>query len=419
MITNKTIKSKYQPKQTNVTWVDLNGKTPVEKHFINGKWREISGGGAGSSNPTEADATKVWQVTPVLKETKTEEFIVVPTQTIEANDYSSQILDNTKDINKVREGANAVITLDGVTYTEQVLKNEDELYISIDNGEKGVLGLYTEKGELFLDYSPSELGEHTISVSIIEETPIYDYNWAPGVKIPIPTAEDEGKILVVTENVSNTSIIVPEQSVPADTETPLTDVDLTKFVVGNTVKVTVTHEEQEDEGGKRKGPLNGAKSANSETFTETGVIEKDKEDHIFVSFSNSGDFDIWQDDNSLYTGATYVFGSDVTIKLEYVEPSYEYQLQENSGGGSNILYCEGSNDGNGQITAYIDSSELENPQITTIAVNTGENTSYFYRMVDDSWLVSGFNTYSDPTQWIKEWNTGGQYPTIYAYCIGR
>ena len=50
MITNKTIKSKYQPKQTNVTWVDLNGKTPVEKHFINGKWREISGGSSGSTS---------------------------------------------------------------------------------------------------------------------------------------------------------------------------------------------------------------------------------------------------------------------------------------------------------------------------------------------------------------------------------
>lgn len=49
MITDKTIKSKYQPKQTNVTWVDLSGKTPVEKHFINGIWRPIGGG--GSNNP--------------------------------------------------------------------------------------------------------------------------------------------------------------------------------------------------------------------------------------------------------------------------------------------------------------------------------------------------------------------------------
>lgn len=48
MTTDKTIKSKYQPKQTNVTWVDLSGKIPVEKHFINGEWRPLGGSGNGS-----------------------------------------------------------------------------------------------------------------------------------------------------------------------------------------------------------------------------------------------------------------------------------------------------------------------------------------------------------------------------------
>lgn len=51
----KIIKSKNQPKQTNVAWVDLSGETPVEKHFINGRW--ISVGGIGGSsiviNPDE------------------------------------------------------------------------------------------------------------------------------------------------------------------------------------------------------------------------------------------------------------------------------------------------------------------------------------------------------------------------------
>lgn len=50
MTTDKTIKSKYQPKQTNVTWVDLSGETPVEKHFINGRWVEIGGGSKGSGS---------------------------------------------------------------------------------------------------------------------------------------------------------------------------------------------------------------------------------------------------------------------------------------------------------------------------------------------------------------------------------
>lgn len=50
MTTNKTIKSKYQPKQTNVTWVDLSGETPIEKHFINGRWIAVSGGSKGGDS---------------------------------------------------------------------------------------------------------------------------------------------------------------------------------------------------------------------------------------------------------------------------------------------------------------------------------------------------------------------------------
>ena len=45
MTTNKIIKSKNQPKKTNVTWVDLSGEIPIEKHFINGRWVAVSGGG--------------------------------------------------------------------------------------------------------------------------------------------------------------------------------------------------------------------------------------------------------------------------------------------------------------------------------------------------------------------------------------
>lgn len=49
-IIDKTIKSKYQPKQTNVTWIDLSGEKPVEKHFINGGWVAISGGNKESDS---------------------------------------------------------------------------------------------------------------------------------------------------------------------------------------------------------------------------------------------------------------------------------------------------------------------------------------------------------------------------------
>ena len=48
----KTVESKYAPKQTNVIWVDTSGDTPVEKHFIKGKWQVVGGGGGGNSDYT-------------------------------------------------------------------------------------------------------------------------------------------------------------------------------------------------------------------------------------------------------------------------------------------------------------------------------------------------------------------------------
>lgn len=35
---NKTVKSKYPPKQKNVNWIDTSGNKPIIKVFNNGKW---------------------------------------------------------------------------------------------------------------------------------------------------------------------------------------------------------------------------------------------------------------------------------------------------------------------------------------------------------------------------------------------
>ena len=44
-ITDKTVKSKYPPKQTNVTWIDTSQKPAVTKSYIDGKWVVVGGGG--------------------------------------------------------------------------------------------------------------------------------------------------------------------------------------------------------------------------------------------------------------------------------------------------------------------------------------------------------------------------------------
>lgn len=43
-ITDKTVKSKYPPKQTNVTWIDTSQKPAVTKSYIDGKWVVVGGG---------------------------------------------------------------------------------------------------------------------------------------------------------------------------------------------------------------------------------------------------------------------------------------------------------------------------------------------------------------------------------------
>ena len=311
-ILDKTVIGMNAPRQTNVTWIDTSDGTPVQRNNINGKWKPV-GGGAGSSrgsssDPTESDVNKVWQVTPVQKGTKTEETVIVPEQTL----IGGQELEYN---DKFVPGAQCVAVVNGVEYRGEVVETKGEY---VFEGEFGAFSIIQQH----FYYRGTEL-PITAKLSVIEETPNYDYNWAPGVKIPVPTAEDEGKILVVTKvEGDNTSIIVPEQPIPeiSENKIPLTDVDLTKFVVGNTVKVTVNYEESE--------------------ITVTGVIKDDK-DEVFVYFDNDGNtFNVWQADDSLYTDAAAYFSPNSTIKLEYVELNYEYQLQENSGGSStsNVIW---------------------------------------------------------------------------------
>lgn len=323
--TNKTIKSKNQPKQTNVTWIDLSGETPVEKHFINGRWIAVSssGGAAGSSNPTEADATKVWQVTPIEKSSHIENMLIVPQQTVTDAGGENSATVEFENIEYLIDGTTFTAIVNGIEYSGEVFHDTDydDNYYSCGfeiDGEPFNFTYIPEDNHMVFTAPIGDLNPYTVSLSVVTEVKDYDYNWAPGVKIPIPTAEDEGKILVVTKvEGDNTSTIVPEQQVPADTETPLTNVDLTKFVVGNTVKVTITYEGQ--------------------PITETGVIEDD-EGLIVYFYTNAGRFGVWKTDNSLYTTTIEIYGPDATIKLEYGEPNYEYQLQENSGGSSNVLW---------------------------------------------------------------------------------
>ena len=46
---DKTVKSKYPPKQKNVNWIDTSGNKPIIKVFNNGRWSNINGSGNSSN----------------------------------------------------------------------------------------------------------------------------------------------------------------------------------------------------------------------------------------------------------------------------------------------------------------------------------------------------------------------------------
>ena len=83
----QTVTSKYEPKSKNVTWIDMSSGSPVQKNFINGKWRPVGSGGSssGSGLPTVSaeDKGKVMQVVETEKiGSHTEMFDIIPEQNV-------------------------------------------------------------------------------------------------------------------------------------------------------------------------------------------------------------------------------------------------------------------------------------------------------------------------------------------------
>lgn len=326
MITDKTIKSKNQPKQTNVTWIDLSGKTPVEKHFINGRWIAVSSNGsAGSSNPTEADATKVWQVTPVQKgtETKIETFEIFPEKSI----WASSTVHDTQNVDKFNVGNIAIVTINGVTYTSEIQDNDGSSQVVIvtnpdDETLSNTFYITNCEGSIDFDFNnniPPRPTVASLSVECRQETPIYDYNWAPGVKIPIPTAEDEGKILVVNgvEIGSEEYELAPTQTVTITDEPVVLQNtgNLDKFVEGATVALVI------DDA-----------TYTGQVVNDGGLyvaIDNNEVAWYLTSFENGGDSTLEISDG---TSGTY----EVSVSVLEKKYSYEYQLKSSNSNGLSI-----------------------------------------------------------------------------------
>lgn len=276
----------------------------LEQRVSGDKFRLVLGGGSDYPTPTAGDVNKVWQVTPVQKGTKSEETVIVPEQTL-VNGQELEYND------KFVPGAQCVAVINGVEYRGKII-NQDDFYIF--SGEFGRFE-YESKEELFFFYSETEYPEEaTVSLSVIEEVPDYDYNWAPGVKIPIPTAEDEGKVLAVNkvEGDSKEYELVPTQTVQASRDGVILQntSNLDKFAVGATVisvlNGTAYTEQVINDGGLLCVTIDGNCSLN--------LVENGGEAVLIFDGGSAG----------------YEISASILAK----EYSYEYQLQENSGSGS-------------------------------------------------------------------------------------
>lgn len=174
----KTVESKYAPKQTNVIWVDTSGDTPVEKHFIKGKWREMSGGGGSIPKPRKENNGNVLEVVKINEKSHS----LIPTQQpvlIGGKVYSIENANmnyfeegNTVRITYVIDGTSTPIT----TYSEIVSRDPDMFCEIPDVNNEGSVGaIVLENGSSELIYVGQELS--SLIVEYMEG--IYGYQLSP------------------------------------------------------------------------------------------------------------------------------------------------------------------------------------------------------------------------------------------------
>lgn len=197
------------PNDKNALWFDQN--TNTMRYWDGEKWESSQSQGSSLPTPTAEDSSKIMQVTPIQKGTRIEETVMVPEQTCNMKDVGKQTVCTLQNVDEsFGEGFVGIAILDGIEYNVEWLMGDTGFCIN----ESVTIGhILTPNFELVDDNHGLT---HTIKVIARETEPIYDYNWAPGVKIPVPTAEDVGKVLKVVDKETQTTervIIVPKQTV--------------------------------------------------------------------------------------------------------------------------------------------------------------------------------------------------------------
>ena len=191
----QTVTSKYEPKSKNVTWIDMSSGSPVQKNFINGKWRPTGGGGGGAGGglptPTVEDQGKIMQIAEnkIQDGTKEEVYVIVPEQLVQGSGRPPANF-ALQDVNSelIQDGLSVNIILNEEQYISNVIIENDYFKIPINDEywikqtDSDTFKLYTSKNNM----------NDTVSVTCIIQEPKYKnvYEWQFKNSIVLPDLID-------------------------------------------------------------------------------------------------------------------------------------------------------------------------------------------------------------------------------------
>ena len=169
---DKIIKSKNQPKQTNVAWVDLSGETPVTKHFINGKWQV-----AESNELTPEQIAYIISQVDISSKADKE---VTPT-VITLSDRSIGQL-TTEELENLRIG-DIIVTSDGNSKFHHVVTKHTDVWIEIFDFEndKIIRTVYAKIGSSWQQTTSTVIEYSKVAKKILATSVIPNTGMLPNV----------------------------------------------------------------------------------------------------------------------------------------------------------------------------------------------------------------------------------------------
>lgn len=324
----------------NEYYMTLNGDNTykkLEQRIDGNKFRLVLGSGSSNLPPVTAnDENKVLQVIKVQTGTLVEHAVIVPEQTLsnwtQMDSWGYYTVQNVTNLDKFVAGATATVVINGETYTGDITKTGLAPSCRIEG--VGAFGIYSITGDFIFEPYNDEQRDYSISVSIDNEIPQYEYQYQPGVIIPQPTAEDVGKVLtVVAEEVGShyeEDVFVPQQTVTTFVGSRSGSASLSynkPIVVGELYGIALTDRfgQYDFSGEQATNDLGGVRLwINPNHGLEYTILYNDGTMTVSVNGTNTSE----------------TFTIKVYNRNTVVDYNYEWQAAENTNGGNNNMSCK-------------------------------------------------------------------------------